>query len=221
VDIAVIIPFHDQHVVLDRCLESIRRQSTAASVSVFIVDDGSKQPLLEAVKQYVRLPFEKNHGVQHARNNGWLYAKYGLPSYVLFCDADVFWYPNAFQDFLDALEANPDAAYAYGDYDRYGVFEGRFSAGPFSDVRLRHANFVTTMSMIRFQCIPEVPFIEDEERLQDWSLWLRLLNAGHRGIYTEKVMFNTGFTKDSVSSRGPEDYAFWRDKMRSRYVSGC
>lgn len=215
-EIAVIVPYRNQISKLTRCLDSIRHQSTGDSV-IIVVDDGSEPPLVRS-DDYHLIRFPRNMGVQQARNAGYMYAKNLKSDFILFCDQDVYWKPRAFYQFLQALRIAPECAYAYGDYERYGQFNGVFRAGPFSSVRLQAVNFVSTMALVRSECLPKVPFVEDEKRLQDWSLWLRMLNAGHKGVYTDEVMFETGFSKESVSSRGPADYQYWHQLMQRRYV---
>ena len=216
-EIAVIVPFHNQLSKLALCINSIKNQSIVDSVFVVVVDDGSDSPLLPST-DYHLARLNVNSGVQIARNTGFAYAKYGLPKYTLFCDADVVWKPHAFETFVRTLEQNPECSYAYGDYDRHGLFNGTFYAGTFHEDRMKTMNFVTTMSMIRTLDLPDPPFVEDERRLQDWSLWLRLLNAGHKGAYTGKIMFETTFLADSVSARGSQDYIHWHHFMLKRYV---
>lgn len=216
-EIAVIVPYFNQLSRLQLCINSIKNQSIVDSVFVVVVDDGSDSPLLPSPDFHLARHHE-NMGVQEARNTGYSYAKYGLPKYTLFCDADVVWKPDAFENFVNTLESNPDCSYAYGDYDRSGLFEGTFHAGTFHEDRMHTMNFVTTMSMIRTLCVPDPPFIPDEKRLQDWSLWLRMLRDGHKGAYTGKVMFETEFDLECVSARGSQDYIHWHHLMLKRYV---
>lgn len=216
-EIAVIVPYFNQLSKLQLCINSIKNQSIVDSVFVVVVDDGSDSELLPSTDYHLARHHE-NLGVQVARNTGFEYAKYGLAKYTLFCDADVKWEPDAFQTFVNTLENNPDCSYAYGDYDRSGLFKGTFHAGTFHEDRMQTMNFVTTMSMIRTVCVPDPPFIPDETRLQDWSLWLRMLRAGHKGAYTKKVMFETDFALGCVSARGSQDYIHWHHLMLKRYV---
>ena len=213
--IAVVVPFHDQHEALSRCLDSISCQTVRPSI-VVVVDDGSTRPL-ESLPHGDLIILPENRGVQVARNAGFDYVRRFCDT-VIFCDADVVWKENAFARFANCLESNPKAAYAYGDYDRDGLVTGRFHSRPFSAETLRQFNFVTTMSMVRVECLPDPPFVEDEERLQDWSLWLRMLAAGHEGVYTGWLMFSTEFWKESVSCRGVADYEKWRRIVTERYV---
>ena len=225
-DIAVIVPVHNQVEELRHCLASIREQATSASIGIYVIDDGSDPPLNYKDNRYLyrsgdQLHFitrHSNFGVQQARNVGWDYAKAKRPTYVLFCDADIEWEPDAFDTFLSTLKASPGSAYSYGDYDRYGLYSGVFRSRAFSSETLRSFNFVSTMSMIRAECLPEIPFIEDEKRLQDWSLWLRMLNAGHEGAYTGSILFKTGFPVGSISARGVEHYRHWHRVIQGRYV---
>ena len=76
------------------------------------------------------------------------------------------------------------------------------------------------MSLIKFDVLVEAvsrPFIEDEHRLQDWSLWLRLLNAGYTGVFVNQVIFTAHFSANSVSVRNAGNYEKWRELIADRY----
>ena len=111
-----------------------------------------------------------------------------------------------------------DVGYIYCNYEAKGYLKNVHHATPFDADRLRKNNFASTMSIIKAEAVPEPPFIEDEDRLQDWSLWLRLLNAGYRGVYIPIVGFIAHYNEASISSRGYDDYLYWKQIIRKRYV---
>ena len=184
VDVGVVVTYHDQPETILECLCSLSLQGRA---HIVLVDDGSAQPLpwgaAEIPHGYHRL--ERNRGVQFARNLG----RAKLPSlpYTLFCDGDVGWRGGALDRLVSALEAaGPSVGYAYSDYRRAGALNEVHRAGWFSARRLREDNFISTMSLCRTEALPSPAFVEDEERFQDWSLWLRMLNAGWRGTWVPR-----------------------------------
>jgi len=87
---------------------------------------------------------------------------------------------------LSALQADPDAAYAYSAFD----FNGRHMRGvKFSEYWLQRINYISTMTLIRRQDFPG--FDTNLIRFQDWDLWLTLLEKGRRGIAVHDKLFYT------------------------------
>jgi len=68
----------------------------------------------------------------------------------------------------------------------------------FSAERLLQTNFISTMSLIRTEAFPG--FDERIQRLQDWDLWLTMLEQGKIGAYCGATVFSTkvrnGITKN-------------------------
>jgi glycosyltransferase involved in cell wall biosynthesis len=220
--LAVIVPTYNQPHLIEASVLSIVTQGLYLGLApmVFVVDDGSTTslgivPKLDNVKVY---RFPKNRGVQEARNYGYYKAKeYGNYSYYLFSDGDVMWLPGAFDTMLGVLNGG-DAAYVYCNYERRGAFKGTWHASQFDEDKLKKHNYISTMSILRASCIPDPPFIPDEERLQDWSLWLRLLKEGHKGIHIDKSLFITHYEENGLSNKGIEHHRKWEKIIRSRYV---
>jgi hypothetical protein len=51
-------------------------------------------------------------------------------------------------------------------------------------------------------CFAYRPWNEDLDRLQDWALWLALVNLGGRGVYVQDVLFKTPLKEDGISRTG-------------------
>lgn len=108
--------------------------------------------------------------------------------YVLFSDDDINWERNALETMIKMLERNTEASYCYGYYefeeDGYRQCNVEFDAD-----RLRKLNYISTMSLIKTKDFPG--FDESITRLQDWSLWLTMLEQGKTGVYCGKRVFTT------------------------------
>lgn len=181
--ISIIIPSYNHASTIAKCLESIFAQ-TILDVEVIVVNDGSTDNSIDALKPYAEriiLINQQNQGAAKARNNGFDQSK---GDYVMFCDADVMMRPDMLQKMLEALEANPNAAYAYSSF-RFGW--KKFSSYPFSAERLRAMNFITTTSLIRRADFPR--FDESLRRFQDWDLWLTILEQGKGGVFVDEELF--------------------------------
>lgn len=134
-------------------------------------------------------------GAQWARNEGFKQVK---SEYVLFSDNDIKWKTRALETMIGVLEKTPKASYVYG---RYYLGKDLWSHEAWDPILLKHHNYISTMSIIRTADLPEKPWDENIHRLQDWDLWLTLLEQGKRGVYCEDLIFETPL-KDGISHNG-------------------
>ncbi len=130
-----------------------------------------------------------------ARNEG--LRKVSTP-YVLFSDNDIIWENDAIEKMVDCLDNNPDVSIAYGSYE----MEGKISSDrEWDEDRLRKSNYISTMSMVRTDHHPG--FDETIERLQDWDIWLTMLEQKKIGMNVKSLIFTTpkrdyGITGNSI-----------------------
>lgn len=184
--ISIIIPVYNQHQELDRALDSIAAQ-TYADTDIIIVDDGSDPPIdIDRIRQknanvaYIR---QKNSGAPAARNRGLAEAK---GEYIIFWDADVIAEPIMLETMAAALDAHPEAAYAYCHY--YFGWK-KMPARSFDTRALAQANYIHTTSLIRRSVLKRDPWDTSLRRFQDWDLWLSLLEDRQHGLFVPKYLF--------------------------------
>lgn len=216
--ISIIIPVYNQADKLSRCLESILNQTILTSphpspsqgegvLEVIIVNDGSTDDVSDRIKNYpLRRSFseaselriknfkvinQENSGSNPARNRG---AKEASGEYIIFCDADIIMKPEMLEVMLYTLKKNPQASYAYSSF-KYGWKS--FKLWPFDAEKLKTMPYIHTTSLIRRETFPGFSakggpafgWDESIERLQDWDLWLTMLEQGHKGIWVNKILF--------------------------------
>jgi glycosyltransferase involved in cell wall biosynthesis len=138
---------------------------------------------------------DQNKGVQWARNEGF---KQVDTEFVLFSDDDIEWKTHALETLLRVLQATPKASYSYG---RYKLGNEVWCHQGWDPIALKRMNYISTMSLIRTADLPEKPWDESIKRLQDWDLWLTLLEQGKRGVYVEDLIFETPL-KNGISHGG-------------------
>jgi len=126
---------------------------------------------------------DREQNANAARNNGFREVD---TEFVLFSDDDIDWVPSALQQMVDCLDTHPEVSYAYGAYEMDGKIQCNVKFDP--DL-LRRKNYISTMSLIRAEHFPY--FDEEIHRLQDWELYLTMLERGHTGIYVENLLFHT------------------------------
>jgi glycosyltransferase involved in cell wall biosynthesis len=130
---------------------------------------------------------DQNENANIARNYGFSLVK---TNYVLFCDNDIEWMPEAIGIMYQQLEKHPDISYAYGPY----IYKDNASipiqcCDQWDASKLRRNNYISTMSMIRSDHFPG--FDPAIRRFQDWDLWLTMLEQGHYGKNINRLAFCT------------------------------
>ncbi len=121
--------------------------------------------------------------------------------FVLFSDNDINWKTQALETLYNVLQATPRASYAYG---RYKLGSDVWSHQPWDPLALKRMNYISTMSLIRtadLRLLGDSPWDESIKRLQDWDLWLSLLDKGKRGVYVDDLIFETPL-KEGISHGG-------------------
>lgn len=146
---------------------------------------------LESLKKQIRkdveiiVVYDEGKGANWARNRG---AEIAKGSFLLFSDNDIIWEYGALPNlFYDLYHAPSNIGYSYGWYQIEN--EGDYCRQQFSDYLLRKQNYISTMSMIRKEVFPG--FDESLQRLQDWDLWLTILEKGIQGSYCGQHIFTT------------------------------
>ncbi len=205
--ISIIIPVYNQAEKLAKCLASILNQ-TFTDYEIIVVNDDSKDNIKKVIENFKKelaalaLPesrlasenpeLEKvelanfkfitqaNGGANAARNRG---AREATGEYLLFCDADIVLDKQALEYFADALKENPEASYAYSSF-KYGW--KTFRLFPFDADKLKQMPYIHTTSLIRRKDWPG--FDEKIKRLQDWDLWLTMLEAGKTGVWIDMIL---------------------------------
>lgn len=189
--ISVIIPVYNQAQKLLKTLASIAAQ-TYTDYEVIIVNDGSSDGV-EAVfsayykklatnNQYLFIN-QNNQGAPGARNRGYQESR---GEYLFFCDADAVLRPEALETMLGFLESNPNISYSYPSF-----YWGRklFKVGEFDADKLRQAPCIHTMALIRRADFPAGGWDINIKKLQDWDLWLTMLEQGKTGYWVGQVLF--------------------------------
>lgn len=189
--ISIIIPIYNQADKLVATLKSIEKQ-TWRDYEVIIVNDGSTDGVDLIFGDYCKASTDinsylfinqENRGAPAARNRGFQEAK---GDYLFFCDADAVLVPEALEIMLIALNDNPSASYAYSSFYWGKKF---FKVGVISPEKLKRAPGIHTMALIRRDNFPVGGWDEKIKKLQDWDLWLTMLDNGHIGVFINQPLF--------------------------------
>lgn len=189
--ISIIIPVYNGEKTLNKTLESIAAQ-TYKNIEVIIVNDGSTDNTEKVFERFVTknnlnntylFVNQENQGAPSARNHG---ARKARGDFLFFCDADAILKKDALEKMLQALSENTQASYVYSSF-----YWGKkiFKLWPFDAERLKKMPYIHTMALIRREKFPENGWDESIKKLQDWDLWLTMLEQGNVGYFVDEVLF--------------------------------
>ena len=221
--VSIIVISHNYGRFLAEAIESALAQ-TYSPFEVLVIDDGSTDDSVDVARRYVdrvRVLTQANLGVERAGNRA---VDEAHGEYVVRLDADDVLEPTHVEELWRALRRSPDAAYAYCRPRLFGARSGLMRCLPFSAyVLVKRANFVPATALTaKADFVAVGGYSEDlgEHALEDWDLWLRLLEAGRRGTYVREPLVR--WRRHPEGSRNPESaqriedaIAFMRNRHRS------
>ncbi len=207
--ISIIIPVYNQAQELRRCLNSVLAQRYK-NYEVIIVNDGSTdssgQVIDEMRAKFNSVEFkaiaQENKGSNPARNRGLAECR---GEFLIFWDADVIGKPEMLEKMHDALKNNPEASYAYCSF-AHG--RKKFKLWPFNADKLREMPYIHSTSLCRREYFPG--WDEKIKRLQDWDVWLTMLERGHKGVWIPEYLFRIQ-TKHGTMSQ-------WLPKLTYKFL---
>jgi hypothetical protein len=211
--VSVLTALYDYEDQVVDALESLRR-SDIDSWEVIVVDDGSSDRSAERVERWIAdhgnvaavlLRHPINQGLGPTRNDalGWARGEF---CFVL--DADNEIYPHCFGRLIEALEADPAAAFAYGILERFrgGQPIGLLNTLPWEPSRLRLGNYIDAMALIRTRILrDECDGYGRDLRLygaEDFDLWCRLAESGHHAAFVPEIVARYRTTQHSMQALG-------------------
>jgi len=195
--VSVVVPFFNLHSLLPETLASIAAQ-TFRDHEVLIIDDGSTEPqslqLLEELEaQGHRVIHKPNGGLSSARNAGLEVAR---GRWILPLDADDLIAPTFLERTLEALEREPDLAYATS-------FVTAFTSSPQEPTSvylpwgldrdaLLLTNVASTCTALLSREALEAAGGYDEwlTSFEDWDLYCTLAEQGRRGAVVPEFLFH-------------------------------
>lgn len=191
---------------------------------IVIVDDGSPDDTSVVARRLaerdarIRLHSQTNGGVSAARNAGISVAAGDL---ILPLDADDRLRPTMIAWTVAALDAAPDAAFAYTDYRFFGEVERDVRTIDFDVDRLMRANYITASALIRREALAAVGGYRTSMALgyEDWDLWLSLAEQGFTGVHVAEILFEYRVRAGSRNSEAKANQAAIERQIRAAHPS--
>ncbi len=213
--VSVIIPVYGTAPFVAEALDSVFSQ-TYGDCEVIVVNDGSPDSkmldkVLEPYRDRITYIVQENRGSSGARNTGIRAAR---GEYVAMLDSDDRWHPEYMTSQLAILEADPSIDVVYTDavrFDSRGTGRRRYSEEysvggevSFRRVLARECQIYGEVTARRETLLRVGLYDEDLPTGEDFELWLRVLKAGGRIVYNDRVLayYRTregSLTSDDVS----------------------
>jgi len=189
--ISVIIPSYQHAETISVCIDSILEQ-TYKNIEIIVVNDGSTDNTIDVLKKYegnIILINQENQGANPARNRG---LKEASGEYVIFSDADVRMKSHMLETMFNKLQVSKNASFVYSSF--YFGWK-RFNAMEFSKEEFKKRNLAHTTSLVRKADFPG--FDDEIKRLQDWDVWLTMIENSKVGVKIDEVLFSVDISGES------------------------
>lgn len=216
--ISIIIPTYQHGDTIETCLLSLFNQ-IFKDFEIIVVNDGSTDNTTEVLEKYkdrIKIINQKNLGAPAARNKGF---KESTGDFLIFCDADVKTRQEMLTKMLGTLEKHPEASFAYSSF-MWG--RKKFGLREFDAESLKKMNYITSTTLIRREHFPG--WDEKLKKLQDWDLWLQMLEQGHTGVWVPEFLFTVKPRRTGISAwlpgfmyKIPWEKIGWTPKAITKY----
>jgi glycosyltransferase involved in cell wall biosynthesis len=195
---AVVIPCFNDGAFVGEAVASLRDEEPHELV---IVDDGSTDEatiarLRELEGEGAQVVRQANSGLSAARMAG---VRATSAPYIYPLDADDLLAPGALARLADAMDANPQAAVAYGDVEMFGAASNFFdnSATQLDPWLITYISNIPGTSMVRRTALLEAGGWQlNEGGYEDWDLWMSMAERGFRGVYAPGMQFRYRISAD-------------------------
>jgi len=199
--IAVIVTCFNLGKYLSETLASLRAQ-TCQDFELLVIDDGSTDPetleVLAGLPADVRVIRTENRGLSAARNAG---VANSLAPYICAVDADDILLPQLLEKSVARLEADPSVAFVSHWLEAFGDESWQWTPTDCGLPALLAANTVNGAALVRRTAVAAVGGWDETMRsgLEDWDLWITLVERGYRGAIIPEILFRYRRRADSMS----------------------
>jgi glycosyltransferase involved in cell wall biosynthesis len=209
--VSVIIPAYATTRFIAEALDSVLAQ-TFDDYEIIVVNDGSPdtaelERVLHPYRDKIHYIVQENRGSSGARNTALRAARGSL---VAMLDSDDRWHPDYLASQVAVLDRDPSADVVYPDavrFDENGLRDERYSQSypvggdvTFDRVLARECQIYGEVLARRDALIAVGMYDEVLRAGEDYDLWLRVLGAGKRIVYNDRVLAYYRAREDSHTS---------------------
>lgn len=220
--VSVIVPVYNVEDYLERCLESIVKQ-TFSNIEIICVDDGSTDRSGELLDKYAEIDsriiviHKENGGVSSARNTALSCVK---GKFVYFIDSDDWLESNAIEEFVSCMKVDVDVVVAGASVED----EGGDTASGIEGLRKKYAqkwsgvfflddSLIKDMTVVVWDKLFRSDIIRNNgiifpegRKFEDTSFTVEYLVHSKKVFFTQKRLYHYVRRPMSVTTRNYNDY---------------
>lgn len=187
--VAVLVACFNDGATIQETIDSLRAE---AGIEFVIVDDGSSDPQtlseLERLEgDGVRVVRQENAGPSAAWMTG---VAATSAAYVMPFSSDDVLLPGGTAVLADALDANPDASFAWGDMETFGLATAyRPSVPALCPWLVTYMHCMPAYSLFRRDALIESGGWQTIAASEDWDLWMRMAAQGRTGVHVPQPVY--------------------------------
>ncbi len=208
--ISVVIPAYNAASLLDRCLDSVMRQTVPVQ-EVWVVNDGSTDETATVLTAWqardsrIHAIHQANQGPATARNAA---IAASTSDWIAFLDHDDVWMPNKLERMLDIRERDREAAVLYHDAarpdgTRYLDGKGAAEGNIFEDLLRSYFILPSTAMVLRSAAIAAGMFDVRQRSVDDYDFFLRVSRKWRFLLLNEPLTYYeqqpTSLTRNSLA----------------------
>jgi len=211
--VSFIIPvYKPDYDILKKCLKSLKTQSYKDWEGIVVIDgpDADAEAFIHSFSDTrLKVVVKPHGGAPAARNEGFKHVKGDI---VCFWDCDCVIEPDTCKTWVDTFTTHPDIDFVYSGYKFMGE-NGGIVSEPFDPWLLKCANFISTCFPMRKKVFPG--WDESLKSLQDWDMWLSVVECGGKGLFLPGFAFSTAMPDvNSISGRNCGSDV-WLDRVKA------
>ncbi|AXY55795.1 glycosyltransferase [Acinetobacter chinensis] len=199
--VSVIIPCYNHEKFIQESIQSVIDQ-TYSRMELIVIDDGSKDNSVQKIEEmrsacesrfeHFQFIFRENRGLSRTLNQG-LSLAHG--DYFSTVASDDIMLPEKTVTQLDVFKKDPLITAVFGahqyidDESRVvSVKKGAYREFSFQEIFYHQHDIPASSQMIRLSSLRDIGGYNENTKVEDWDLWLRLTESGAKLVYIPDVI---------------------------------
>ena len=210
--VSVIIPCYNHEAYIQESIQSVIDQ-TYVRIELIVIDDGSKDNSIAKIKemqQSCKERFERfcfinreNRGLSRTLNQGLQWAQ---GDYFSVIASDDIMLPEKTQKQLEFFEKDPLTTAVFGAHqyiDQNGqvisVKKAQYREFSFREIFYHQHDIPASSQMIKLKELKNIGGYNENTKVEDWDLWLRLTESGAKLVYIPDVIVGYRMHESNLS----------------------
>ncbi|MDV2469864.1 glycosyltransferase [Acinetobacter chinensis] len=199
--VSVIIPCYNHEKFIQESIQSVMDQ-TYSRMELIVIDDGSKDNSVQKIEEmrsacesrfeHFQFIFRENRGLSRTLNQG-LSLAHG--DYFSTVASDDIMLPEKTVTQLDVFKKDPLITAVFGAHQYIddeskvvSVKKGAYREFSFQEIFYHQHDIPASSQMIRLSYLRDIGGYNENTKVEDWDLWLRLTESGAKLVYIPDVI---------------------------------